>query len=62
MALFLKNNIKKQVFWSLEHVPVVSIDSMTTDLEHWLGTPAISCGFKMLVAGKNLCLNIVDNL
>ncbi len=34
MALFLKNNMKQQVFWPFGHVPVVSADSMTTDLEH----------------------------
>ena len=38
MALLLKINIKKQVFWPLGHVPVVSTDSMTTDLEHLLGS------------------------
>ena len=34
MGLFCQNNIQKQVFWALDHVPVVNSDSMMTDCEH----------------------------
>ena len=36
MGLFCQNNIKKQVFWPFDHVPVVNSDYMTTDCEHWV--------------------------
>ncbi len=36
LMLFPKYSIKNQVFWAFRHVPVISTDYMTTDLEHCL--------------------------
>ena len=53
MVPFLKNDMEKLVFWPLGHVPVVSTDSMTTDLEHC----SIIGG---RVADFDLCFHLAD--